>query len=765
MQGTVLNQRYRIIKILGAGGFGQTYLANDIQNDDAPPCVVKQFKPASKDTAFLDVARRLFNTEAKILERLGQHELIPTFIDFFEENKEFYLVQEFIDGTPLSDAISDGLRFNEEGAIVFLKDVLSVLDFVHRNGVIHRDVKPENLIRRHSDGRYVLIDFGAVKEKQYQLANQTRMTRMTGPSPDTRQVSSLTVGIGTEGYNPPEQLSGRPRHCSDIYALGITTIQVLTGMPPYEWGEDPDTGELEWQDYAVTSIGFGLILETMIRLQLKHRYSRASDVLSDLQKLSTLPEEYTTIPDDDPAMAADMASTGDRGASLANTGLVANRIKPRAAKKKSRWASLKPVAIIGAATVMMSSALIGARQLGWFQALELAAYDRLVQVQANFGTDERLLVVEITEQDLRELQLPTPSDTHLSQVLQTLQSHNPLVIGIDLHRELPQGPTELHQAMIEQIKASGAIAITFLGQGENHIPPPLGLPDEQVGFNDLTIDVDGVVRRSVLIGRYSDGRRVDSFAFQLAIRYLAEQNIFPDADPKNPEQLRLGQASLPRLDRQAGQYHNLDNGGYQIILDYRSEDKSVRTVRFTDVLKGDVRPDWIENNIVFIGTTATSGRDRFLTPFSANQTGAESDEKMPGVVIHAQMVSQLLDVALGTRSLRWYWSEWGEILWIVGWAVTGSVMAYYCRHPILLGVGGIALVLVISGTGYVVFGQGGWIPTLMPCIVVLATGGTTVVCRAYFSQRKEEILSSFLRNSRLRQSLVLDDFEPPRNER
>ncbi|NEP54720.1 MAG: protein kinase, partial [Moorea sp. SIO3C2] len=169
MQGTLLNQRYRIIKILGAGGFGQTYLANDLRFPDSLPCVVKQFKPASTDKSFLEVARRLFDTEAKILERLGQHELIPTFIDSFEENKEFYLVQEFIDGTALSDTFLDGVQFTEPEAIEFLKDVLSVLDFVHRNGVIHRDVKPENIIQRHSDGRYVLIDFGAVKEKQYQL--------------------------------------------------------------------------------------------------------------------------------------------------------------------------------------------------------------------------------------------------------------------------------------------------------------------------------------------------------------------------------------------------------------------------------------------------------------------------------------------------------------------------------------------------------------------------------------------------------------------
>ncbi|NER00042.1 MAG: protein kinase, partial [Cyanothece sp. SIO2G6] len=418
MQGTLLNQRYRIIKILGAGGFGQTYLAHDVQHPEGPPCVVKQFKPVSKDATFLQVARRLFDTEAKILERLGQHELIPTFIDSFEEREEFYLVQEFVDGRSLGDTFSDGLQFDEPQAIAFLRDVLSVLDFVHRNGVIHRDVKPENLIQRHSDGRYVLIDFGAVKERQYQLANQTQMTNLAARG-GSQQQSSLTVGIGTEGYTPHEQLSGRPRHSSDIYASGITVIQGLTGMQPFEWGDDPDTGELQWQSYALTSVGFTLILETMVRFNVKHRYRSASDVLSDLDKLATLPEEYTTIPD------ASSRLLDSEGAGPVQqqpeTGLLASKMKPAQVKKSSRWAKLKPLAVIGVATAIMGSLVLGVRQIGWLQSLELAAYDRLVQLRSNFGIDSRLLVVEITERDLQALQRPTPSDADLTQVLQILE--------------------------------------------------------------------------------------------------------------------------------------------------------------------------------------------------------------------------------------------------------------------------------------------------------------------------------------------------------
>ncbi|NER01065.1 MAG: CHASE2 domain-containing protein, partial [Cyanothece sp. SIO2G6] len=382
-------------------------------------------------------------------------------------------------------------------------------------------------------------------------------------------------------------------------------------------------------------------------------------------------------------------------------------------------------------------------------------------LRSNFGIDSRLLVVEITERDLQALQRPTPSDADLTQVLQILEAYHPRVVGMALHRELPQGPIEEHMALIDQLNQSEAIAVTFLGNGDNQIPPPIGIPDEQIGFNDLTTDPDGMLRRSVLIGRYSDGSVANSFAFQLATRYLATESIFPDADPQDPAQMRLGNETLPRLTPNAGQYHNLDNAGYQIMLDYRSGNRGVQTVRFTDVLNGNINPAWVTDNIVMIGTTATSSRDRFLTPYSTNLEAAASDGKMPGVIVHAQMVSHLLDLADGTRSLRWYWPEGVEVIWIIGWAIAGGGLAYYCRHPILLGSGGIALVVVISGISYTVFGQGGWIPTLTPCIAVLLTGGATVAVQAYLTQKKQDLISDFLSKSHLRHTVTQGDSDLP----
>ncbi|HEY9295134.1 MAG TPA: serine/threonine-protein kinase, partial [Phormidium sp.] len=211
--------RYEIIRVLGAGGFGETYIAQDTQRPGNPLCVVKQLKTDIHNPKHLELARRLFPREAEALERLGKHDQIPQLLAYFEEEEEFYLVQEFIDGHSLEEELPQGKQLSEAEVVNMLKELLTVLEFVHHYGVIHRDIKPNNIIRRHSDNKLVLIDFGAVKHISTQLLNSEGSTR-------------FTVAIGTQGYAPHEQCSGRPRPNSDIYALGITAIKALTGISP-----------------------------------------------------------------------------------------------------------------------------------------------------------------------------------------------------------------------------------------------------------------------------------------------------------------------------------------------------------------------------------------------------------------------------------------------------------------------------------------------------------------------------------------------------
>ena len=207
-----------------------------------------------------------------MLEKLGKHSQIPQLLAYFEENQEFYLVQEFIKGHPLSAEMILGKRLSEFQVVYLLKDILSVLNFIHTQGVIHRDIKPANIIRREQDGKLVLIDFGAVKQKLQE-------------SQLVEGQESVTIGIGTAGYAPNEQLKGQPKFNSDIYALGITAIQALTGQVPDQLPTDPKTAEIVWRNYASINNYLANVLDQMVRHHHSARYQSAAEVLQALKDL------------------------------------------------------------------------------------------------------------------------------------------------------------------------------------------------------------------------------------------------------------------------------------------------------------------------------------------------------------------------------------------------------------------------------------------------------------------------------------------------
>ncbi len=270
---SLLSNRYKVTRVLAQGGFGCTYLAKDTQRPGLPTCVVKQLMPARRDTRFLKVARRLFDSEAEILELLGKHDRIPELYAFFEEEKEFYLVQQFIPGHPLTEELPPHKSIKSESYVIdMLKEMLEVLAFIHQRQIIHRDIKPANIIRCNQDNRLVLIDFGAVKLLQPQSKEETELN---------------TIAIGTRGYTPPEQFAGHPRLSSDIYALGAIAIQALTGLLPHELQPNPDTGNLEWQEWAEVSDKFAKILEKMVRYHASERYKSAVEALEDLKSVSS----------------------------------------------------------------------------------------------------------------------------------------------------------------------------------------------------------------------------------------------------------------------------------------------------------------------------------------------------------------------------------------------------------------------------------------------------------------------------------------------
>lgn len=269
--GKIIGGRYKIVKVLGAGGFSETYIAEDNQRPGNPLCVVKQLRPAKNDPKHLQLARRLFQLEAETLEKLGKHNQIPQLFAYFEE-EEFYLVQELIVGHPLSHELHQGKPIPEAAVIQILQDLLQTLKFVHSYNVIHRDIKPSNIIRRHSDGKLVLIDFGAVKELSAQLLEHDEQT-------------GYTIGIGTQGYAPSEQCAGRVRFNSDIYAVGMIGIKALTGLTPHELKLDSETGECLWTHNAQVSPELTAILNKMVRYDFNQRYQSVSEVELALEEL------------------------------------------------------------------------------------------------------------------------------------------------------------------------------------------------------------------------------------------------------------------------------------------------------------------------------------------------------------------------------------------------------------------------------------------------------------------------------------------------
>jgi len=282
--GISLDGRYRIIKKLGGGSFGKTFLAEDTKLIRKPLCLVKQLKPTRSDPATLKLARRLFELEAKKLEELAGHTQIPRILAYFEENDEFYLVQEFIEGHTLSTEIVPRKKLSESYVIALLQGVLEPLSHLHQNNVIHRDIKPDNLMRREKDGKIFLIDFGAVKE--------IPVTEVT-----TQGQSKITVVIGTQGYMPSEQFNGRPKLSSDIYAVGMTAIYALTGVPPKSLPIDSKTLEVKWQHLVQVDPLLGDFLAKMVRYDHRLRFLVATEALQQITEIASImnKSEYPSV--------------------------------------------------------------------------------------------------------------------------------------------------------------------------------------------------------------------------------------------------------------------------------------------------------------------------------------------------------------------------------------------------------------------------------------------------------------------------------------
>ena len=272
MTPALLNGRYKVLKILASGGFGETFLAEDIQMPSKRKCVIKQLKPVEHNPQIYELVKERFQREAALLEELSDGiNQIPHLYAYFNHDGQFYLVQEYIQGDTLGKKRRKEGRLNETFVKEILINILPVLEYIHAKRIVHRDIKPDNILIRSVDNQPVLIDFGAVKE--------TMHTVMVVSENSTR-----SIVIGTPGFMPSEQTAGRPVYSSDLYSLGLTAIYLLTGKMPQELPTNPSTGEIIWKEFAPNiSPDFAAILDKAIQSHPRERFLTAKEMLLALQ--------------------------------------------------------------------------------------------------------------------------------------------------------------------------------------------------------------------------------------------------------------------------------------------------------------------------------------------------------------------------------------------------------------------------------------------------------------------------------------------------
>ncbi|WP_447977349.1 CHASE2 domain-containing protein [Candidatus Nitrospira bockiana] len=377
-----------------------------------------------------------------------------------------------------------------------------------------------------------------------------------------------------------------------------------------------------------------------------------------------------------------------------------------------------PIAVGVLVGVAVFLVLLGMLRLGMLEPLELAYYDWCLRARPGGEPDPRLIVVTITEADIREQGRWPISDATLAGAIARLREDHPRVIGLDIYRDIPVPPG--HERLEELLRGTPAL-ITVMRFGHDaltRIPPPPAIEGtDHVGVNDILLDRGGIVRRGLLF--LDDGHEaVPSFALQITLRYLSGDGIHPQPDPVVPEHLRLGRTTFRPFESDDGGYVNADARGYQFLLDYRTARSSFRSVTLHTVLTGGLEPGTLTDRIVLIGTTASSVPDLFQTPYSA---GWGRNEPVPGVMLHAQIIDQLQRAALDGQAPAVTWPESAEVAWMLFWTVSGARLGLSGRSPWRFAALLTAGAAVPPGVSYAALLHDWWLPAVPSTLGWLVT--------------------------------------------
>ena len=374
-------------------------------------------------------------------------------------------------------------------------------------------------------------------------------------------------------------------------------------------------------------------------------------------------------------------------------------------------------------SVIVTAVLLCIRETNIYQSLNLAVYDQFEQSLPSRPIDSRLLLVTITEKDIQNQGEWPFSDQTYANLLNKLQQHQPKAIGLDIYRDIaypnidyPKG----RENLLKELQANNVIVIEKIsGAGDPGVGPPPKVPKERIGFNDLLADEDNVVRRGLLYARSGD-TEFYSFALRLSLLYLKDYSVKFQVEPNT---LLIGEAKVPRLYPQATTYNltRQQASGRQILIKYRFP-KVAKEISATKILEGTFDPALIRDKVVLIGTSAQSAKDVYPTPYSSsgnkitNPSGSKRHIFMPGVTIHANIVSQILSTVLENETQIGFWKEWQEWLWIYSWVLIGAILVLRLNRFGKIIIALIIALIILWGISIRVFALGTLIPFILPAV-------------------------------------------------
>ncbi|MEO1427756.1 MAG: CHASE2 domain-containing protein [Cyanobacteria bacterium J06633_8] len=412
-----------------------------------------------------------------------------------------------------------------------------------------------------------------------------------------------------------------------------------------------------------------------------------------------------------------------------------------------------PLKAILLASVLITASVLGIRHQGILQDWELQAFDTMMRQRPSESRDTRLLIIEVTENDLKlpeqQQRKGSLSDSALAKVLDKLVKFQARTIGLDIYRDFP---VKSNPELVKQLQTSDNFYAICQVRNETSkqpgISPPPEVPAKRQSFSDIILDPDNVLRRHLLAiepaSPVSPCTAHSALSTQLALHYLKQEGIEPSYD--SDRNLKVGDIVFKRLQSHMGPYQKRNIQGIQILLNYRNYNSSILKiaprVTLEDVLNGKLKREAVEDKIVIIGTTAGSFKDYLSTPYSKQ---SEFYQQTPGVILQAQMVSQIVSAVKDGRRLLSVLPIWGEILWVWSWGLIGGIISWRFRKRIYLVLASFGAISILYFTSYFLFfSQGVLIPLIPSALVLIFTGSIVVI-----------YLTGHLTPQRLTQKMIL----------